>query len=100
MDNSVMALTISAGSLLTLVGGVLGVLRFMRSWQNQISAEAAKKATTDSRISALEKDTDALHDKIRSLESLRAEDHELMVEMRESLKYIRESIDELKKRGN
>jgi wobble nucleotide-excising tRNase len=96
MDVSFAAVTAGLGALFAVALPTITIIRFVSSWRKDITAHAEDHAKIVSRLEHVEKDVTGAHDKIRTLETLRSEDHDLIVQINEAIKYIKKTLDELK----
>jgi uncharacterized coiled-coil DUF342 family protein len=86
------------GALLAIFTPIILMVNFIKAWRKDIESHTEKHDKIHYRVQAVEKDVSSAHEKIRGLESMRQNDHELIVRMSAAIDYIRESIDEIKGR--
>lgn len=89
---------LGVGALLAVFTPVILMVNFIKAWRKDIESHTEKHDKIHYRVESVEKDVTNAHEKIRSLETMRQSDHELIVKMSSAIEYIRESIDELKGR--
>lgn len=90
---------LGVGALIAIITPMVLITNFIKTWRKDIEAHTKKHEHVNFRVENVEKSVDAAHEKIRSLETMRQADHELIVKMAAAIEYIKESIDELKGRN-